>query len=265
LHSLQRYRESWTDLAQEVTKAYRKVVDLFKQSIKQSTTKQQTGHVAPHDHKDTGSLTIATQDILILLLPHLSSSDATALFQLCLSSEILNSKDNGVQKRGYKTLGNLVDTNKIAVDVEPVLRALDEFGDGLLPAAKKVSLPNLYHLSSDLNFNKDRFKLLLLLIPHIPSGAMHIIPRLIPEAVLGTKEPSEKARTAAFELIVAMGRKMSEGGIVKKTLVGDMDEDGAGESRFLSQKMSHTFSDGRYSCCKSRRVHDHGRRWSSWC
>lgn len=52
---------------------------------------------------------------------------------------------------------------------------------------------------------------------------------MIPEAVLGTKEPSEKARNAAFDFIVAMGKKMSEGGVVKRDLMDGMDEDGAGE------------------------------------
>jgi len=52
---------------------------------------------------------------------------------------------------------------------------------------------------------------------------------LIPEAVLGTKEPSEKARTAAFELVVAMGRKMAEGGVVKRNLVDGMEEGGISE------------------------------------
>jgi ribosomal RNA-processing protein 12 len=62
---------------------------------------------------------------------------------------------------------------------------------------------------------------------------LHIIPSLIPEAVLGTKEPSEKARSAAFELIVAMGKKMAEGGVVKRDLVDGMDDDGAGEGMGL--------------------------------
>jgi ribosomal RNA-processing protein 12 len=70
-------------------------------------------------------------------------------------------------------------------------------------------------------------------LPSIPSSALHIIPSLIPEAVLGTKEPSEKARNAAFELIVAMGTKMAEGGVVKRDLVDGMDEDGAGEGMGL--------------------------------
>lgn len=59
-----------------------------------------------------------------------------------------------------------------------------------------------------------------------------MIPSLIPEAVLGSKEPSEKARLEAFDLIVAMGRKMKEGGVVKLSLMNDMDEDGAPEGKF---------------------------------
>jgi ribosomal RNA-processing protein 12 len=53
---------------------------------------------------------------------------------------------------------------------------------------------------------------------------------LIPEAVLGTKEPSEKARLEAFGLIVTMGKKMKEGGLVKRNLLEGMDEDDATES-----------------------------------
>lgn len=54
---------------------------------------------------------------------------------------------------------------------------------------------------------------------------MHVIPSLIPEAVLGTKEPSEKGRLAAFEFIVQMGNKMGEGGVVKRSMIDGMDED----------------------------------------
>jgi len=59
---------------------------------------------------------------------------------------------------------------------------------------------------------------------------MHIIPSLIPEAVLGTKEPSDKARTAAFELILAMTRKMNDGGIVKRHLIHGNEKDDDSES-----------------------------------
>ena len=87
---------------------------------------------------------------------------------------------------------------------------------------------------------------------------------MIPEAVLGTKEPSEKARLAAFDLVVAMGRKMAEGGVVKRSLVDGMDEDdGEGktaEGMMLScayvvlERDRFPF----YSQSEHRRVLDHG-------
>ena len=163
-----------------------------------------------------------TQDILILLLPYLSSTDASALFEMCLSGDILGSKDNGVQKRGYKILAKLAESGKVDVNPEEVLGKLDELAEGLSSAAKK-----------------DRCTLLALLIPMLPSGAMHVIPSLIPEAVLGTKEPSEKARSAAFDLIVAMGHKMAEGGVVKRNMMEGMDdEEGSGEGTKCLLKQS---------------------------
>lgn len=101
----------------------------------------------------------------------------------------------------------------------------------------------LYSHVPTFNTLQDRLNLLASLIPLISPLSLHIIPSLIPEAVLGTKEPSEKARSSAFELIIAMGRKMNEGGLVKRNLIDGMDEDGATakegkqDSPLLSQKI----------------------------
>jgi ribosomal RNA-processing protein 12 len=62
-----------------------------------------------------------------------------------------------------------------------------------------------------------------------------MVPSLIPEAVLATKEPAERTRAAAFELVVAMGRKMKAGGVVKWHRMDGMEDDdvNAGEGAFL--------------------------------
>jgi len=70
----------------------------------------------------------------------------------------------------------------------------------------------------------------------LPNTSLHLLPSLIPEAVLGTKEPSEKARLEAFDLIVTMGKKMREGGVVKRDRLEGMDEDDATESTSLIGK-----------------------------
>jgi ribosomal RNA-processing protein 12 len=86
---------------------------------------------------------------------------------------------------------------------------------------------------------------LALLVTTIPKTALHLIPSLIPEAVLGAKEPSEKARQEAFDLVVAMGRKMKEGGVIKLKLLNDMDEDNPPESEFCLTFLSMQNLNGR--------------------
>lgn len=89
-----------------------------------------------------------TEDILLLLLLYLSVSDSTALFELCLTPQILSNGDNGVQKRGYKILLRLVETGKLEeMDVDKTVKKLDELSDGLAPAAKKVGYRGRVSLS----------------------------------------------------------------------------------------------------------------------
>lgn len=80
-----------------------------------------------------------TQDILVLLLPHLSTQDTSELFDTFLSKEVLTNPDNGVQKRGYKILARLIEGGKQSLDAETLIKRLDELSDGLSPAAKKVN------------------------------------------------------------------------------------------------------------------------------
>jgi len=200
------------------------VSGLFSQNLKNSRNVRGS--------TDSSSTISMTLDILVLLLPYLSTRDASELFDTIFSEEVLVNPDNAVQKRAYKILARLVEGGKLPIDAEQLFKRLDELSDRLSAAAKKVILT----ISSNLECNsygpyttQDRLQLYTNLLHSIPPSALHVIPLLIPEAVLGTKEPSEKARGAAFELIIAMGRKMAEGGVVKRSLVDGMDEDGVGE------------------------------------
>jgi ribosomal RNA-processing protein 12 len=87
---------------------------------------------------DIGNMTTTSQDILVLLLPSLSSADSQSLFNACLTPEVLTCKDNGVQKRGYKILGKLVESGRVAIDAEAAMISLISLTNDLIPAAKKV-------------------------------------------------------------------------------------------------------------------------------
>ena len=88
----------------------------------------------------TDNMAATFQDILILLLKGLGPINSISLFEICISPEVLSGKDNGVQKRGYKILTKLVVNGQVPVDAEAILRKLDDFTEGLTPAARKVNL-----------------------------------------------------------------------------------------------------------------------------
>ena len=126
-------------MIQELTRAYQKVVNLFKTNLANSSSQ---------GNADSGSMASMTQDILILLLPYLSLDDADTLFRLCLSEEVLSSKDNGVQKRSYKILAKLVESGKVHVDDGAALfKQLDVLLGGASQAAKKVIWRRLYRIT----------------------------------------------------------------------------------------------------------------------
>jgi ribosomal RNA-processing protein 12 len=132
---------------QEIAKAFEKVTTLFKDNLTDALPMTQ-------DDKQAGRIPTTAQDILLLLLPFLSPSASAALFELCLTNEVLGGKDGGLQKRGYKILTKLVESKKVVTDPEVILRQLEEFVPNLAPAAKKVSdLDLLQSFSSTLTMS----------------------------------------------------------------------------------------------------------------
>ena len=70
---------------------------------------------------------------------------------------------------------------------------------------------------------KDRLDLLCKLVMILPQDRLHVLPSLLTEAILATKEANERARQAAFALLIAMGEKMHAGGSINKTFIVGMD------------------------------------------
>jgi ribosomal RNA-processing protein 12 len=128
----------WLAIAEgkDIAKAYYKLVALLKQNLSAKAAAPQ----AAGGSKNPDSVVAMTLDLLVLMLPYLPVTEAQALFETCLSKEILESKDNAVQKRGYKILAKLMEGGKVTTDAQAVLQKLDGMLEGLNSAAKKVLL-----------------------------------------------------------------------------------------------------------------------------
>ncbi|CAE6394994.1 unnamed protein product [Rhizoctonia solani] len=198
----------WLGLAdaKELSATFKKVSTMLTQNLKGAATTP---------------LALTTLDLLILLVPHLSATDGTKLFTIVFAENVISNVDGTVQKKAYRILARLVERG--------IVGGLQE-GEGK-NAKVESALSRCVEFTSRVNVSakRDRVQLLSALVPLIPNGSLHIIPSLLPEAVLSTKEVSEKTRNGAFDLVVAMGKRMERGGTVDRTKVDGMEVEQAGD------------------------------------
>ena len=119
---------------QHLSKAFSKVAQLFKQNLAVTATTSSKSGIST----DGDGVVTMTQDLLQVLLPYLRGKDAQTLFELSSTEGVLENKDTGVQKRGYKILGKLVESGKIEVAPENFIQLLEGRVDGVSAAAKRV-------------------------------------------------------------------------------------------------------------------------------
>jgi len=62
------------------------------------------------------------------------------------------------------------------------------------------------------------------IIDVVPDDSLHFIAVILPEAIIGTKEANEKAREAAYDLLIQMGKKMQRGGTVRNSMIDGMED-----------------------------------------
>ncbi|GAA5831948.1 hypothetical protein JCM11251_002760 [Rhodosporidiobolus azoricus] len=154
----------------------------------------------------------ALLDILVTLVPHVAGTETgKRLFDFAMQGKVVQSGDQAVQKKGYRVLARLCEEGN-----GQVVRGREgEVVEKVVEAAGKVAN----------GAKRDRVSLLAALIPLIPSDQLHVVPSLIPEAVLSTKESNGHTREAAYDLLVSMGQKMQSGGRIKRHLIKGMEDD----------------------------------------
>ncbi len=82
---------------------------------------------------------------------------------------------------------------------------------------------------------QDRLAAISQIVDFLPQSDLHFIPSVLSEVAIATKETNEKARTAAFDLLVLMGEKMRQGGVVVNAKVSHMPDDAPNATASLEE------------------------------
>lgn len=200
----------------EVKATYEKISSLLESSLKELVP-QRDREVGPHAVPPAAHSML---DLLITILPFLPTEDAVRLFFSSSSDALLKNEDAGVQKKAYRILSRLMDRHKG--------EALLQTGNGTSANVAQL-LIKLREATVNVasGAKRDRLNLLSAIVPRIPSTDLHLLPSIIPEAVLATKETNQGSRETAYNLLVQMGEKMQKGGVIKQDLLDADEADGS--------------------------------------
>lgn len=150
-------------------------------------------------------------DLMITLSIYLPRSVFPTLF--ALAAKILpQAADPQLQKKAYKLFPRITasSTGVLALhDRNLELQAL------LLNSASTASSP----------CRRDRLDAIAVVVEYLSPTSLQFIPSILSEVVISAKEVNEKARAAAFDLLVLMGRKMQAGGTVAQNQIPHMPSD----------------------------------------
>ncbi|CAO1604644.1 pre-rRNA processing protein [Xanthoria calcicola] len=195
----------------ELLETFVRVTEMLENALVETTTQPQ-----PTKQSSKGSsssqmppTTHTLMDLIITLSIYLPLATFPQLFTL--TSRILPLTDDPqLQKKAYKLLPRLATSDSGALALGSHNRDLQSL---ILSSAATASPPA----------RRDRLLSLATIIDHLPSSDLYFIPSIISEAVIATKEVNEKARSAAFDLLVLMGRKMGIGGTIEQSKIPHID------------------------------------------
>ncbi len=149
-------------------------------------------------------------DLVITISIYLPRESFATLFNMA-AAIVVKQGDPQLQKKAYKLIPRLSES-------ETGREALRE---------RNGDLQELLRKSADTTSTparRDRLLSIAKVVEYLSSEDLHFIPSVLSEVVMAAKEVNEKARTAAFDLLVSMGEKMQQGGTVMNSKVAHMPD-----------------------------------------
>lgn len=165
--------------------------------------------------KDMPSTAQTLMDLVITMSVYLPRTSFTTLFNIA-SIVIVKQDEPQLQKKAYKLIPRLVESDS---GKEALQQRSSELQTLLLSATEKVSAPA----------RRERLVAISALLHFIPDTSLHFIPSVLSEVVICCKENNERAREAAYDLLVQMGHRMisANGATIDNAQVPHMPDDAA--------------------------------------
>ncbi|GAB0136057.1 hypothetical protein EsDP_00004374 [Epichloe bromicola] len=152
-------------------------------------------------------------DLVITMSAYLPRDSFAALFEI--ATVIIYKQDEPqLQKKAYKLIPRLATSELGKAALEERNAELQQL---ILSSSDNVSAPA----------RRERLAAITALLPFVADNSLHFIPAMLSEVVISCKENNERAREAAYELLVQMGQRMvdANGAKIDNSKVPHMPDD----------------------------------------
>jgi len=194
---------------------FNKALDLLKQSLEtmETTSSNNKNNNYKNNPNVLPPMSYTMLDLLIAMVQYLDVNSTKQLYDMAVTTLIF--KDDGtLQKKGYKLLKQITESEN---NKSMILENIEDLQNKLSSTVMTTATP----------VKNVRLLTFINIIKILPESDLHMIPDILSETILCTKEPREKTRSAAYELLVVMGNKMKNGGTVVISKVSEADPNSA--------------------------------------
>ncbi|EEY15469.1 90S preribosome component RRP12 [Verticillium alfalfae VaMs.102] len=184
--------------AAELRETFDRVSAMLAAELQKAPDAAEKGAAAPQKKQgqdQAPSTTNTLMDLIITMSVYLPRDSFAALFEMA-SVTIVRQDQPQLQKKAYKLIPRLAESETGRAALEARTSELQAM---FIASADKVSAPA----------RRERLAALSALLPFVPDTSLHFIPSILSEVVICCKENNERAREAAYGLLVEMGERMA--------------------------------------------------------
>ncbi|KAK2787220.1 hypothetical protein FQN52_007309 [Onygenales sp. PD_12] len=201
----------------ELIETFTRVTTMLENSLNEPLeTPEQKQTKGPGDKMPPTSHTL--MDLVVTMSIYLPRSSFQTLFALAAVVLGKQSSDPQLIKKAYKLIPRLATTE---TGTAALRERSSELQSLILSTADQTPAPA----------RRDRLLAIHEIVTYLPTSDLHFIPSVLSEVVLGCKESNEKARSAAFALLVHLAQRTIDpeqnpaGTVIRNSLVPHMPND----------------------------------------
>lgn len=148
-------------------------------------------------------------DLVVAMSKYVPQSSHNALFAI-FSTTVSLPNDSLLQKRSYRIISKLMESE---IGTQSILQFISNIEEVL------VNTTETTHTSA----RSSRLSAMHSILTVLPSTDLHFIPAILQEIIMSTKDVNEKTRELSYQILIQMGHKMENGGVIENGKVPGFD------------------------------------------